>query len=161
MLLLAGLPPAAPALADSNGHAHPGLLFQIRAEPEPDTNFVYRAFLADPDDPTTLLVERSDTYLADHGQVDLGPAACPALGRAVAALATLPLPAVSIDGQRPYDTGGPHGTVYYFNGFLRFANGGEGEVSFTSLDLPRQPADPQLLWMRGLVQAFDTCRPRR
>lgn len=167
LLALAALAPA-PASADPysvrEAHRHPGALFRIRFEPEMNTHYVYRVFRADPANPGGLLVERSDGYLGDEGFVDLNPAGCPALGRQVAALARLPMPAVAIEPPRAsrYDTAAtPRSEAYYFDGFVRFANGAEGEFSFMSYDVPGRPTDPQLEWMRGLVRAFDACAPRR
>jgi hypothetical protein len=162
LALLAGL--AGPAAADPSSqrdaHRHAGYLFRIRVEPEMNTQFVYRAFLASPDDPASLLVERSDGYLGDEGQVDLTPAACPALRPAVMALAALPPPAAYLGPGPRYDINAPWGVHYYFAGFVRFANGGEGEISFMSYEVRGRPRDPQLEWMRGLVRAFDACRRR-
>jgi hypothetical protein len=155
---------AAPAAADPNtvedAHRHPGLLFRIRVEPELNTAWVYRAFLRDPADLSSLLVERSDNWLGDRGQTDLTPSTCPALRGAVAALADLSPPAVALDGERRYVPEAARAEQYRFDGFLHFANGGEGEISFTSYDLPGRPRDLQLEWMRGLVRAFDACRRR-
>lgn len=159
LALLAGLAPGTAAADEREAHRHPGFLFQVRFEPDLNADLVYRAFLPDPDDPASLIVERGRGYLGDDGRVDLDPAACPALRRAVAALATLPLPAVHLGEGAPYDYRERRPAQYSFNGFVRFPNGGEGEISFMSYDAPDRPADPQLAWMRGLVRAFDACRP--
>lgn len=165
-LVLAALAPL-PAAADPHSvreaHRHPGYLFRIRFEPALNSHKVYRVFLVDPGNPAGLLVERSDGFLGDEGFVDLNPAGCPALGRQVAALASLPMPTVAIEPPRAsrYDTATtPRGAHYYFDGFVRFANGAEGEFNFMSYDVPGRPTDPQLEWMRGLVRAFDACAPR-
>jgi hypothetical protein len=74
------------------------------------------------------------------------------------------MPAIAIERPRAsrYDTAvTPRSEAYYFDGFVRFANGGEGEFSFMSYDVRGRPTDPQLEWMRGLVRAFDACAPRR
>lgn len=160
----------APALAATDAHTlreahrHPGFLFQIRFEPELNTEFVYRVFRAGPDTSAGLLVERSDGYLGDTGFVDLNPAACPGVARQAAALANMPMPAPAIAPARSsrYDTAAdPRDERYTFNGFIGFPNGGEGEISFMSYDVPGHATDPQLQWMRELVRAFDACRPRR
>ncbi|HTU12873.1 MAG TPA: hypothetical protein VMG08_18425 [Allosphingosinicella sp.] len=157
--LLAGPIPASAAAEQGDAHRHAGFLFQIRFEPDLNADRVYRAFLPDPADPASLIVERGAGYLGDERRVDLDPAACPALRRAVAALADLPAPAVALGEAAPYDYRQRRPGHYYFNGFVRFPNGGEGELSFQSYDVPGRPADPQLAWMRGLVRAFDACRP--
>lgn len=151
---------SATAAPDRDAHRHPGSLFRIRVEPAMGSYFVYWAFLTNPDDPASLLVERSTSYLGDEGQTDLRPAACPALRPAVMALAALPPPAVTFGPGPRYDINAPWGVHYQFDGFVRFANGGEGEISFVSYDLPGRPRDAQLAWMRGVVLAFDACRPR-
>ena len=166
-LALAALAPA-PAAADPytvrEAHRHAGALFRIRFEPEMNSHWVYSVYHADPANPAGLLVQRAEGYLGDAGFVDLNPAGCPALARQVAALASLPMPAVAI---RPppasrYDSAAtPRSEAYYFDGFVRFANGAEGEFSFMSYDVAGRPTDPQLEWMRGLVRAFDACAPRR
>jgi hypothetical protein len=156
--LLASAASAAPS--DRDAHRHPGLLFQLRFEPQPNTAFVYRAFLAEPDHPATLVVERSNGWLGDEGQVDLTPARCPAAAAAVMRLASLNLPAAALERIRPYDGRDPEPASYHFSGFVHFPNGGEGEVSFTAYDAPGQRADPLLDWARGLVRAVDACGHR-
>jgi hypothetical protein len=161
-LVLLGLLASAAAAAEPNpdAHRHPGLLFQLRFEPELNTAFVYRAFLSEPDHPATLIVERSDGWLGDEGQVDVTPASCPAAAAAVMRLASLRLPAVAPERIRPYDGRAPTPASYHFSGFVRFPNGGEGEVTFYAYDQPGQRTDPLLAWARGLVRAVDACRPR-
>lgn len=153
---------AAPAAAapDRDAHRHTGLLFQLRFEPELNDSWVYRAFLADPDHPSGLIVERTSNWLGDQGHVDLTPASCPAAAALVARLGSLQLPAVALERARPYDPMAGIPASYHFAGFVRFANGGEGEASFTAYDEPGQRADPLLEWARGLVRAVDACRPR-
>lgn len=153
--------PGAAAPPDRDAHRHPGFLFQLRFEPEMNTAFVYRAFLADPERPASLIVERTSNWLGDEGYVDLTPASCPAAAAAVVRLASLPLPTVALENNRPYDMRAPSPASYHFGGFVRFPNGGEGQVSFYAYDAPGQRADPLLDWARGLVRAFDACRPRR
>jgi hypothetical protein len=156
--------PAGPAAAAPStirdAHRHPGELFRIRFEPEMGTYFIYRVFHANPADPASLLVERTSTWLGDEDFADLNVAGCPALREAVASLAALPMPAVSLGETGRYQPDAPRPHIYEFDGFVRFANGAEGEISFTSYDIRGRPVDPQLAWMRGLVRAFDACRPR-
>ena len=159
LALLAGPAAASPSTL-RDAHRHPGQLFEIRFEPVMGTYFIYRAFLADPDAPGSLMVERGNGYSGDEDQTDLIPATCPALRRQVAALAALPMPSVELGEGGPYEAGIPRGEGYEFSGFVRFANGGEGEISFTGTYLPGRPSDPRLDWLRGLVRAFDACRPR-
>ena len=162
LALLGLLASAAAAAAEPNpdAHRHPGLLFQLRFEPELNTAFVYRAFLADPDHPATLIVERSNGWLGDAAQVDVTPASCPAAAAAVMRLESLTLPAAALENSRPYDPRARMPASYQFSGFVHFANGGEGEVTFTAYDQPGLRADPLLDWARGLVRAVDACRPR-
>ena len=161
LLALPGLlASAAAAEPDPDAHRHPGLLFQLRFEPELNTDSVYRAFLADPDHPGTLIVERSNGWLGDAAQVDVTPATCPAAAAAVMRLGSLTLPAAALENNRPYDPRARMPASYHFSGFVHFANGGEGEVSFIAYDEPGQRADPLLEWARGLVRAVDACRPR-
>lgn len=168
LALLAATMAAGPALAAApaaavdqrEAHRHQGFLFRIRHEPELNRQFVYRAYLTDPADPASLIVERGLGFSGDSAQTDLTIAACPPLRRAVQALAALPLPAVRLEEAR-YDINAPRGEEYRFDGFVAFPNGGEGEVSFMAYDVPGRPADAHLAWMRGLVRAFDACRPRR
>ena len=161
LALLAGLGLAAtPARAQPDAHRHSGGLFQFRFEPEMNRAFIYRAFLADPDDPASLIVERGGGSLGEAGLTDVTSATCPAAARAVRELARLPLPTLSLGEGRPYNIREPRGDTYYFSGFAHFPNGGEGEVDFYATDVPGRPADPLLVWMRGLMRAFDACRPR-
>ena len=161
LLALPGLlASAAAAEPDPDAHRHPGLLFQLRFEPELNTDFVYRAFLADPDHPGTLIVERSNGWLGDAAQVDVTPASCPDAAAAVARLGSLRLPAAALETNRPYDPRARMPASYHFSGFVHFANGGEGEVSFYAYDAPGQRADPLLDWARELVRAVDACRRR-
>lgn len=160
LALLGLLASAAAAEPNPDAHRHPGLLFQLRFEPEPNTAFVYRAFLAEPDHPGTLIVERSNGWLGDAAQVDVTPASCPAAAAAVMRLGSLTLPAAALENNRPYDPRARTPASYQFGGFVHFANGGEGEVTFTAYDQPGQRADPLLAWARGLVRAVDACRAR-
>ena len=159
LLLLCGT--AASAAADGDAHRHSGYLFEIRMTRDWNTHLVYRAFLPDPADPSTLLVERGGDYMGRDGRIDLDDAACPGLRRAVEALAEMPLPAIDIGlGQDTADE--PTDSVrimYTFNGFVRHANGGEGEVSFHAGDAPGGRGSPQLDWIKGLIGTFEACRP--
>ena len=161
---LAPAPAAADPHAIRQAHRHPGHLFRIRHQPELNRHYVYRVFNPRPGDPAGLLVERSEGWLGDEGFADLSPAACPPLGRQVAAVARLPMPAPAIApprSDRYASAATPRNEHYQFDGFVRFANGGEGEISFMSYDVEGRPTDPQLEWMRELVRAFDACAPRR
>jgi hypothetical protein len=149
---------AAPGMAQDDAHRHGGLIFHLRVSPDLNDYTLYRAYLADPDDPASLLVERGGGYLGNDGPVDLTPAQCPALGRAVAALGELALPAVHIGAPQRYAINAVRGTEYDFSGFIGFANGGEGELRILTYDVPDTPAEPQLEWARGFVQAFEACR---
>ncbi|HYD13676.1 MAG TPA: hypothetical protein VEC11_12585 [Allosphingosinicella sp.] len=164
LALASALPFAEPAAAAPStirdAHRHHGELFRIRFEPAMSIEFTYRVFHADPSDPASLLVERSNTWLGEESFVDLNLAGCPALREAVAALARMEMPAITLGDNRHYDYRAPRPQIYEFDGFVRFANGAEGEISFTSYDVRGRPADPQLEWMRRLVRAFDACRPR-
>ena len=160
LTLLAGLLPAAPAAAQPDGHRHQSFLFQIRHSPELNRSFVYRAFRTEPGNPDGYLIERGNGWLGDARHADLRPTACPALGRALRALADLPPPAVFLGEQEAYDISAAHGEEYSFGGFVHFANGGEGEVSFMAYDVPDRRPDAQLEWMRTFVRAFDACVPR-
>ena len=160
LALLAALLPAAPAAAQDDAHRHAGLVFRIRHAPELNRELVYRAFLTDPDNPASLIVERGHGWSGNSRQTDLRPAACPALRRAVTALADLPLPAVFLGAPGPYDIRAPRGEQYVFHGFARFPNGGEGEVSFMAYDVPGRPRDAHLEWMRSVVLAFEGCAGR-
>ena len=163
-LALPFAPPAARAAASPatvrDAHRHPGELFRIRFEPAMSIAFTYRVFHANPADPAGLLVERSITWLGEESFVDLNPAGCPALRQAVASLATMEMPAIALGESRRYDYAAPRPETYEFGGFVRFPNGAEGEISFTSYAVRGRPVDPQLVWMRALVRAFDACRPR-
>lgn len=164
MLALAAAATAGPAAAAPQtvreAHSHPGALFRIRVEPVMGTYFTYRVFLPDPDNLDSLIVERTDGYLGDEAYVDLGTGSCPALRARVAALATLAMPPLTLGGERGYEPAAPRPEIYEFDGFLRFPNGGEGEFRFISYDVRGRPTDAALDWMRGLVRAFDGCRPR-
>lgn len=162
LALAAAAVAATPASAEPNrdAHRHAGSLFQLRFEPELNTAFVYRAFLAEPDHPASLIIERTSNWLGDQGHADFTPASCPAAARLVARLGSLTLPAVALENSRPYDMRAPRPAAYHFSGFVHFPNGGEGEVTFNAYDAPGQPADPLLEWARDLVRAVDACRSR-
>lgn len=155
---LAALALAVPAAAQDDAHRHSGFIFRLRVSPDLNEYTLYRAYLADPVDPASLLVDRGDGYLGDDGQVDLASAQCPALGRAIAALGELPLPAVHIGEAPRYQMNAPRGTEYDFSGFIGFANGAEGEVRILTYDVPGTPAEPQLAWAKRFVEAFEACR---
>jgi hypothetical protein len=159
LALPAGQAAAAPSTI-RDAHRHPGELFRIRFEPAMSIEFVYRVFHANPDDPASLLVERTNTWLGEESFADLNIAGCPALRQAVASLATMAMPEIALAESGRFDPAAPRAQGYTFEGFVRFANGAEGEISFTSADVPGRPVDPQLDWMRRLVRAFDACRPR-
>jgi len=135
-------------------------LFELRFEPELNTTFTYRAFLADPDNPRSLIVERTEGSLADRGQVDVTSSDCPAAAAQVARLASLGLPAAALEDPRPYDISRPYPATYHFAGFVHFPNGGEGEATFYAYDWPGLSTDPLLDWAKRLVGAVDSCRPR-
>jgi hypothetical protein len=156
--LLAALLPAVPAAAQGDAHRHEGFVFQIRYTPELNRDYLYKVYQPDPADPASLMVQRGAGYTGETRTVDLAAARCPALRRAVAALGALPVPAVQFE-QYAYDIRAPRGEEYVFQGFARFANGAEGEVSFWAYDVPGRTPDAHLTRMRALVRAFDACLP--
>lgn len=124
-LLAAAGATGAAAAPDPDAHRHPGSLFQLRFEPVMNTAFVYRAYLADPDPPAGLIIERADGWLGDAARRDVTPASCPAAAALVMRLASLPLPPAALENTRPYDMRAPTPAVYHFAGFASFPNGGE------------------------------------
>lgn len=160
LALAAALTGSGPAAARSEPHEHRGFLFELRFEPELNDTYIYRAFLADPEHPASLIIERGNGGLGDRARIDVTPASCPAAAAQVARLASLPIPAVALEDDRPVDLREREPASYHFGGFVHFPNGGEGEVTFYAYDRRGQRADPLLAWARGLVRAVDACRPR-